>query len=121
MEHHSIITHVLTLLDNMAKKELQLFSHCGSFDHHALQSLNNCRFVFLNLPTGTLDILGLVIYRWKGIENIFPMVYNTPQYILNCSLKIKNIICNHYVTANQGGHKNRNEKTIAVPFHQVFY
>ena len=29
------------------KKEPQSFSHCGSFDHHALQWLNICRFVFL--------------------------------------------------------------------------
>ncbi len=63
------------------KKEPQLFSHCSSFDHHALQSLNNCRFVFLDLPTDTLGILGLVIYRWKGLENTFPMVYHTPQDI----------------------------------------
>ena len=63
------------------EKEPQSFSHCGSFDHHALQSLNNCRFVFLDLPTDTLGILGLVIYRWKGLENTFPTVYHTPQNI----------------------------------------
>ena len=68
-------------LKNMANKEPQSFSHCGSFDHHALQSLNNYRFVFLDLPTNTLGILGLVIYRWKGIEITFPTVYYTPRNI----------------------------------------
>jgi hypothetical protein len=29
------------------KKEPQSFSHCGSFDHLDLQSLNECKFVFL--------------------------------------------------------------------------
>jgi hypothetical protein len=29
------------------KKEPQSFSHCGSFDHPNLQSLNDCRFSFL--------------------------------------------------------------------------
>jgi hypothetical protein len=29
------------------KKELQPFFHCGLFDHPDLQSLNNCKFVFL--------------------------------------------------------------------------
>ena len=63
------------------KKEPQSFSHCGSFDHHARQSLNNCIFVFLDLPTDTLGILGLVIYHWKGLESTFPTVYHTPQNI----------------------------------------
>ena len=63
------------------EKEPQFFSHCGSFDHHALQSLNNRRFVFLDLATDTLGILGLVIYGWKGLENTFPTLYYTPQDI----------------------------------------
>ena len=63
------------------KKEPQSFSHCGAFDHHALQPLNNCKYVFLVLPIDTLDSLGLIIYRWKGLENTFPTVYHTPQEI----------------------------------------
>ena len=31
------------------KKNLQSFSHCGSFDHHDLQSLNYCKFLFFVL------------------------------------------------------------------------
>ena len=71
----------LALVENIAKKNYSCFFHCGSFDHHALQSLNNCRFVFLDLPTDTLGILGLVIYRGKGLENAFPTVYHAPQNI----------------------------------------
>jgi hypothetical protein len=55
-----------------------LFSYCGSFDQLALQSLNNCR-LFLVLSTEILGIWGLVIYRWKGLENIFPKLYYTCQ------------------------------------------
>ena len=56
-----------SLVENMAKKEPQSFFHCSSFDHHAKQSLNNCIFVFLDLPTDTSCILGLVIYLSTGI------------------------------------------------------
>jgi hypothetical protein len=38
------------------KKEPQSFSHCGSFDHHDLQSVNDWRFVFFGLPTDILRI-----------------------------------------------------------------
>ena len=34
------------LVEYMVKKEPQSFSHCGSFDHPDLQSLNECIFVF---------------------------------------------------------------------------
>ena len=39
------------------KKESQLFSHCDSFDHPNLQSLNNYKF-FFGLPTHILEIFG---------------------------------------------------------------
>jgi hypothetical protein len=32
-------------------------------------------------------ILGLVIYRWKGLENTFPPVYYTPPNFLILQLK----------------------------------
>ena len=55
------------------RKRLQLFSHCGSFDHHALQLLNNCTFGFLDLSTDTLGILGahpIPLKRsWKYLSN----------------------------------------------------
>jgi hypothetical protein len=51
------------------KKELQSFSHYGFFDHPDLQLLSDCIFVFFCLPTIILGILGLSVYRWKGLEN----------------------------------------------------
>ena len=51
------------------KKEPQLFFYCSSFDHHALQLLNNCIFVFLDLATDTVDILELVKYLSNGISH----------------------------------------------------
>ena len=35
----------------LAEKEPQLFSHYGSFDQPALQSLNDCKFCCFGLPT----------------------------------------------------------------------
>jgi len=38
-----------TLVENMVEKEPHSFFHCCSFDHHDMQSSNECRFVFLVL------------------------------------------------------------------------
>ena len=40
------------------KKELRLFFHCGSFDHPHMQSLNDCKFVFLVFMTVVFQIPG---------------------------------------------------------------
>jgi hypothetical protein len=47
-----------TLVENIAKKDPQSFSHHGSFDHPNLQSLNDYNFFPLGLPTKILGILG---------------------------------------------------------------
>ena len=44
-----------------------------------------------------------------------------PQDIKFAVAKWKIIFCSCYVTADQGGQKNRNGKTIAILFHHVFY
>ena len=112
----------VALVENMVKKNRKSFSHCGSsFDHHAMQSLNNCTFVFLDLPTDTLGILGFVIYRWEGLDNTFPTVYYMSQDIYVAAAKWKINFCSRYVTADHGGEKNRIGKTIAVLFRHVFY
>ena len=41
----NLVTTLLTSREH-CKRELQSFSHCGSFDHPDLQSLNDCIFVF---------------------------------------------------------------------------
>jgi hypothetical protein len=52
-----------------SKKEPQLLSHCDSFDHLDLQSLNECKIFifyflfFIGLTTEILRIWGLLIYR----------------------------------------------------------
>ena len=38
---------------NHGEREPHVFPHCGSFDHHALQSLKNYKFVFIDLQTDT--------------------------------------------------------------------
>jgi hypothetical protein len=44
------------------KTEPQLFSHCGSFDHPDLQSINEMQICFFGLPTEILRIWELLIY-----------------------------------------------------------
>ena len=65
-----------------------MLSHCGSFDQHALQSLNDYNLFFI-LPTEILGIWGLVIYRWKSLKYTFPTVYYTSQKFSHCSRKMK--------------------------------
>ena len=63
---------VVTLVENCAKKELQLFSHCGPCDQYAPQLLNNCKFDFHGLSTKNSRIWGLVIYNCgKALEILF--------------------------------------------------
>ena len=57
------------------KKEPQSFSHCGSFDHLDLQSLNNCIFVFLGFMTAILKFWGHIIHCWKDIFKTYLEVY----------------------------------------------
>ena len=65
------------------KKESQSFSHYGSFDHHAMQSLNNYRLVFIDLPNGTLSNLGLIIYRWKDLEKYLSKgISHAPKHLI---------------------------------------
>jgi hypothetical protein len=66
------------IVENIAGKNSQSFSHCGSFDHLDLQSRNDYTFDFFGLPTEKLGRWDLVIYRWKGFENSFPTTYYTP-------------------------------------------
>jgi hypothetical protein len=85
----------------MVKKEPRSFSHCGSFDHRDLQSLNECIFVFL-------------------------VKFGNFQWCITCQIlkisvgKRKKQICIRLMTANHGGQKNRNEKKTAVPFLPCF-
>jgi hypothetical protein len=50
----------------------------------------------LVLPVEILGIWGLIIYRWKGLENTFPMVYYTSQKFNIVVAKWKRKICNRF-------------------------
>ena len=43
--------------------------------------LNDCIFVLFCLASEMLGIWRHVIHQWKGLENIFPTVYYTPQVL----------------------------------------
>ena len=74
----SLTTIVLRLVENYAKN-MQLFFHCGSFDHHALQLLNNCMVVsFYGVLTNFLEMWGFVIYHWKVLKIHFQQYITHP-------------------------------------------
>jgi hypothetical protein len=45
---------------------------------HGSAVTKRLQICFVGFTTEILRIWGHVIYRWKGIENIFPAVYNMP-------------------------------------------
>jgi hypothetical protein len=57
------------------EKEPRSFSHCGSFDHPDMQSLNDCKFFIFVLRMKLLKFGGHVIHCWKGIFKTFRVVY----------------------------------------------
>ena len=65
------------LVENMARKNRNRFPIAVLLT----TMLCNFIFVFLGLPADTLGILGLIMYRWKGLENTFPTIYHMTQNI----------------------------------------
>jgi hypothetical protein len=69
---------MLTLVENIAKKNYSRFPIAVLFYQPDIQSLNDCKFVFLDLPSKYLGRMGLLIDFYKGLENTFPTVYYMP-------------------------------------------
>ena len=64
----------------------------------------------------------LLIYRSKSLGKYLSNgVLHAPQNFKITIVKQKRKICNRLVVEDQGGQNNRNEKTIAVLFRNVFY
>ena len=93
ISHATLMYHASITSKKLCDKEPQSFSHCGSFDHLALQSLNNCRFVFLHLLADTLGILGLVVYRWKGLKIPLQQYITRPKKFIFIVAKGTMIFC----------------------------
>jgi hypothetical protein len=64
------------------------------------------------LPTEILGIWGLLIYRYKGLENTFQWCITCPRNFKIAVVKPKKKINNRLVTVDQGGQKNCNGKII---------
>jgi hypothetical protein len=87
----------------MVKKNSQLFSYCGYFDHPDLQSLNECIFVFW-------------FTKWK-LKNLGDFNITSPPPNFKIAIgKPNKQICSRLVTADQGGQKNHNGKTTTIFF-----
>jgi hypothetical protein len=85
-----VMTHRLSYTSRKhGKKEPQSCSHCGSFLPPCSAITKRMHICFLGLPTEILRILGLLLNRYRGLENIFPTVYYMPLESQNCNRKIK--------------------------------
>ena len=67
------------------KIESHSFSHCSSFDHHDMQSLND--YFFLVYQWKFQEFGGFWYTARKVLKNNFMMVYYMPHNSQNCSLK----------------------------------
>ena len=84
------------------KKEPQSFSHCGSFDHPDVQSLNDHRLLFFILPLQKSNVL------WA------------PKYLKYQLVSQEKQICSCLATAKHGGQKNHNGKNNCGSFFAMF-
>jgi exonuclease VII small subunit len=104
------------------QKKPQLFFHCGSFDHHDLQSLKRLHIVLFDLPienVKNLEAFNIPLERsWKYLSSGVLHVQKQNLKLQAQNKKIK--ICNRLATVDQGGQKNRNGKTTAVLICNVF-
>ena len=97
------------------KKEMQSFSHYGSFDHPDMQSLKNCRFIFC-FYTCNFEILGACN---TPLERYFQGIIKKPKF-LKFQLVNPKKIAFLLLTTNQGGQKDRNGKTTMLLFFTMF-
>jgi hypothetical protein len=67
-----------TLVEHIAKKQTAVVFPLQFFRPPWYAIIKQLHICFFGLPTKILGILGLVIYRWIGIENIFPTLYYMP-------------------------------------------
>jgi hypothetical protein len=109
-----------TLVENMVKNNRNRFSIavllttpicCHKTTANLFSWFYNCNF----------ELPGHVIHRWKGILKTFWRYIKSPQILKILVGKPRKQTCIPLVTADQGGQKNRNGKTIAVLFYHVFY
>jgi hypothetical protein len=54
-----------------------------------LELKNSSAYLFFWSTSSNFEILGLVIYGWKGLEITFPTVYYTPQSFKSYRCKMK--------------------------------
>jgi hypothetical protein len=103
---HSGLT--MTLEENMVKKKHNRLSIAILLTTLICTCKMITIFFFFDLPTEVLGIWGLLIYRWKSLEIPFQRCITCSQNLKITIVKQKRKICNHLVTADQGGQKNRN-------------
>lgn len=72
----------LTLVENCAKKESQLISHCGSFDHHVMQSLNDYYYYFILFSYFNFKNLGACnIPLLRCFQDLFTGILYVPEFL----------------------------------------
>ena len=102
------------------EKEPRLFSRCGSFDHHDLQSYNDYKFYF-SICDCKSKCLGACDIPLEGYFRDLSNGRLQASKYLKCQLLSQEKQSRSCLAIEEhGGQKNRNGKTTAVLFHHVF-
>jgi hypothetical protein len=80
-----------TLVENMVKKNRSHFPIAVLLTTLICSHYTTADLIF-DLTTQILRIWGLLIYRWKGLENTFPTVYYMPPEFQSFNRKTKKTI-----------------------------
>jgi len=88
-------------------KKIALKIECSSFIHGFVHACVVDLQFLLQIASAIFGIFRRVIYRWKGLENTFPMVYHTPENSKNSSRKLQKKLTARVV----GLHKTVDKRT----------
>ena len=74
--------YVHTIIENYAEKKSQLFFHCGSFDHHDLQSLNDYMAFSFPFFDYSMEFSGRLVHRCKGVfQGLSNNILQAPKFL----------------------------------------
>ena len=113
---------IVTTSRKHGKTKPQLFVHCGYFDHHDLQSLNDYIFLFFLFYECNFKILGAcntLLERY--LQDISSGILKAPKFLKLQLVNPQKKNCSHLASADHGAQKNCNEQTTAVLLYHVSY
>ena len=110
------------LVENMVKKNHNRYPIAVLFTTLICShKMNAYLFLVFDFTTASLKMGACNILLERSIQDLSSGILKAPKFLKFQLVNQKKQICSCLVTANQGGQKNRNGKTIAVLFYHVFY